>query len=82
MSKTYIKYALANGGGGAPLGSEPVMMYSAHPEDPPLDDLVVRLANERFPQETSRPLYIYNVVTEELNEDQVARLHANPKHLI
>lgn len=82
MSTTYFKFSLANGGGGELLGSTPVMMYSVQVENPPSDSLVKQLANERFPQETPHPLYIYKVETVELDEEQVALLDANPKHLI
>ena len=82
MSTTYIKFSLANGGGGDLFGSKPVMMYSAKVENPPFDNLVEQLANERFPQETPFPLHIYKVETVELDKEQVALLDANPKHLI
>lgn len=82
MVKKYIKYSLANGGGGELLGSKPVMMYSPQTENHPSDNTVVRLANERFPQETPHPLYIYKVDIVELNVEQIAQLNTNPKYLI
>ncbi len=82
MSKKYIKFSLANGGGGAPLGSKPVFVYSPSIMNPPPDDLVVRLANERFPQESPAPLYIYNTEIVDLEEAQIERLNAHPEHIV
>jgi hypothetical protein len=82
MSKKYIKFSLANGGGGALLGSKPVFVYSPSTINPPSNELVVRLANARFPQETPAPLYIYSTEIVDLDEEQIERLNAHPEHIV
>jgi len=82
VKKTYLKYWLANGGGGEPFGSKPVVMYMPHTYSLPLDEYVENIANTRFSQELPQPLHIYKVDVVELSEEEIERLNANPLHII
>jgi len=83
MSKAYWKCTLVSGKGGYELGEHRVVVYTEKTDDNyPNADTIELTVNQRFTNPGEGPYELREIITRELDEAEIARLHSNPNYLI